>query len=59
MGGLVVLPVMILLLGQISGALFQGPSLMLALGTAMWSVALGVLRLGFTTFRRTSLISRV
>lgn len=58
-GGLVVLPVVVLLLGQISGALFLGPALMLGLGAALWLLALGVLRIGFGTFRRTSLISRV
>jgi ABC-type Na+ efflux pump permease subunit len=58
-GGLVVLPVVVLLLGQISGVLFFGPALALGFGAALWLLALGILRLGFATFRRTSLISRV
>ncbi|HYJ79916.1 MAG TPA: ABC transporter permease subunit [Longimicrobiaceae bacterium] len=58
-GGLVVLPVVVLLLGQVSGVLFLGPALALGLGAALWLLALGVLRVGFGTFRRTSLLSRV
>lgn len=58
-GGLVVIPVVILLLGQVSGVLFLGPALMLGMGGALWLLALGVLRVGFGTFRRTSLLSRV
>ena len=58
-GGLVVLPVVVLLLGQISGVLFFGPALALGLGAALWLLALGVLWVGFGTFRRDSLISRV
>ncbi len=58
-GGLVVLPVVVLLLGQVSGVLFFGPALALGLGAALWLLALGALRMGFGTFRRASLISRV
>ena len=58
-GGLVVLPVVALLLGQVSGVLFLGPALALALGAVLWLLALGLLWMGFGTFRRTSLISRV
>lgn len=58
-GGLVVIPVVVLLLGQISGVLFFGPALALGLGAALWGIALLVLRMGFRRFRRTELISRV
>jgi len=58
-GGLVVLPVVVLLLGQVSGVLFLGPALALGLGAALWLLAFVVLRAGFRTFRRSSLMSRV
>jgi type IV secretory pathway TrbD component len=49
----------VLMLGQLSGALFLGPALVSGLGLVLWVVALLVLRAGFRRFRRTSLISRV
>jgi ABC-2 type transport system permease protein len=58
-GGLVVLPVVVLMIGQITGVLFFGPSLVVVLGAVVWVVALVVLRVGFRRFRRTELITRV
>jgi ABC-type Na+ efflux pump permease subunit len=58
-GGLIVLPVVMLMLGQLSGVLFLGPALVSGLGLVLWVVALLVLRVGFRRFRRTALINRV
>lgn len=58
-GGLVVLPVAMLVLGQFSGVLFFGPALVLGLGGVLWAVALLVLRAGFRRFRRRVFVSRV
>jgi ABC-2 type transport system permease protein len=58
-GGLIVLPVVVLMLGQLSGVLFFGPALALGLGAVLWGLALLVLRAGFRRFRRTALIGRV
>jgi hypothetical protein len=57
-GGLVVLPVAMLVLGQFSGALFFGPTLVLGLGAVLWAVAILVLRSGFRRFRRSVFVSR-
>ena len=55
-GGLIVLPVVVLLLGQLSGVLFFGPALVLGLGAVLWGIALLVLCAGFRRFRRTALL---
>lgn len=58
-GGLVVLPVIVLVLGQLSGVLVFGPALVIVLGAVVWGVALAVLVIGFRRFRRTTLINRL
>lgn len=58
-GGFVVLPVVALIVGQVTGVLFFGPVTVLAVGALFWVAALVFLRAGFRTFRRTELIRRV
>lgn len=57
--GVLVLPVVALLLGQVSGVLVFGPAMVAVLGAVAWAAALLVLRAGVGHFRRTSLILRV
>jgi ABC-2 type transport system permease protein len=58
-GGLVVLPIAMMVLGQFTGAIFFGPTLVLVLGAVLWAVAILVLRTGFRHFRRSVFVSRV
>lgn len=58
-GGLIVLPVVVLMIGQITGVLYFGPLLVVLLGAVVWVLALVVLWIGFRRFRRTELITRV
>jgi ABC-2 type transport system permease protein len=56
LGGMVVLPVVLLMVAQLSGALFFDWPIALALGTVVWLVAATVLWLGFRSFRRERLL---
>jgi hypothetical protein len=57
-GGLVVLPVAMLVLGQFSGALFFRPTLVMGLGAVLWPFAILVSRTGLRRFRRCVFVSR-
>ncbi len=59
MGGMVVIPVVLLLFGQVSGLLIFGPLVVLVLGVVAWALALGVLNAGLGYFRRPELLNRV
>lgn len=59
MGGLVVLPIVALMLGQISGVLFLSPVFALALGAALWVVDGAVLYFGSRVFQRERLLSQL
>ena len=58
-GSLVVLPVILLLIGQVSGALLFDTGLVLALGAMVWLVAALVLRVAAGRFTREQLASRL
>lgn len=58
-GSLVVLPVLVLLLGQAVGVIYFSVWLTLALGAALWLISLGLLLYGKRTFRRSELIARL
>ncbi len=55
-GALVVLPLVLLLIAQFAGLLFLDALLVLAIGATLWLVALGILWLGYRTFRRERLL---
>jgi hypothetical protein len=55
-GGLVVLPLVLLLVGQLVGVLYLDLGVIAVLGALVWAVALGAIRLGYRTFRRESLL---
>jgi hypothetical protein len=57
LGGLVVLPLVALLIGQLTGALYLEVGLMVAIGAAVWVVAGLVLWAGYRAFRRERLLT--
>jgi ABC-2 type transport system permease protein len=56
LGGLIVLPVVLLLVAQLAGVLFFDWPIALMLGALVWLVAVVVLWLGFRSFRRERLL---
>lgn len=59
LGGLVVLPVLLLLFGQIGGVIFFSVPFVLLVGLILWLVALAVLWFGARIFTRSELFSRL
>lgn len=59
MGGMVVLPVIFLVVGQASGVMYLGLGLVLLLGLVLWIVDAALLWVGAKTFRRGELMARV
>ncbi|HEY7591432.1 MAG TPA: ABC transporter permease subunit [Candidatus Limnocylindrales bacterium] len=55
-GALVVLPLVLLLVGQITGVLYLDIPFIVALGAVLWAIALATVRLGYRSFRRESLL---
>ncbi len=56
LGGLVVLPLVALLIGQLGGVLYLGPLAVLLLGIGVWAVAAFAIVAGFRAFRRERLL---
>lgn len=56
LGGLVVLPLVLLLVGQLTGALYLDLPVIVVLGGAVWAAAAAVLHVGYGTFRRERLL---
>jgi hypothetical protein len=59
LGGLVVLPVLLLVFGQVGGILFFSVPVVLLIGLILWLVDLAVLWFGARTFTRSNLLSRL
>ena len=59
MGGIVVLPVVALVIGQVSGLIFLSPLFTFILGLAIWLVDAAVLYFGARLFRREKLLSQL
>jgi ABC-type transport system involved in multi-copper enzyme maturation permease subunit len=59
LGGLLVLPLVALIVGQIKGIVLLGPTVMLVLGAVVWLIDAVLLRYGVRSFRRTRLVSRL
>jgi ABC-2 type transport system permease protein len=59
LGGLVVLPIVALMVGQMAGAVFLGPLLVFVLGIMVWAVAVVVIVAGARRFRRGEVLARV
>jgi ABC-2 type transport system permease protein len=56
LGGLVVLPLVLLLVGQLTGVLYLDLPVIALLGAIVWAIALGAIRLGYRSFRRERLL---
>lgn len=59
LGGLVVLPVILLVAGQVTGALFLHLGTVLLLGAVLWTLDAALLWFGGRTFKRGELVSRL
>lgn len=59
LGGVVVLPVVLLVIGQATGVMYFGPSLVAMLGLILWLVDAGLLWAGVRLFRRAELIAQL
>jgi ABC-type transport system involved in multi-copper enzyme maturation permease subunit len=59
MGGMVVVPVLILVFGQISGVMYFNVWVVLLLGLVLWGVDIGLIAFGSRAFRRGQLIARL
>jgi ABC-type Na+ efflux pump permease subunit len=57
--GVLVLPVVVLMIGQVSGLFFLGIELMLGIGLLVWIIGLWLVWVGAKTFARGELIARV
>lgn len=58
-GSLIVIPVMGLIIGQLSGALYLSLFMVFVMGLALWLIDAGLLWFGQRTFRRSVLIARL
>ena len=56
LGGLVILPLVILLLGQLTGVLYLDEVAVILLAGLVWLVAGGTLAVGYRSFRRERLL---
>lgn len=59
LGGLIVLPLLLLLIGQLSGAVYLSPLVVLALGGLLWAVTLALVFYGERSFQRSALMARL
>src|SRR5690606_9512335 len=59
LGGVVVLPLVLLLVGQAAGAVFLSTKVVVLLGAALWLIDLVLVLAGLRRFRRDAILSRV
>jgi ABC-2 type transport system permease protein len=59
LGGMVVLPIVLLVLGQATGVMYFDVGLVILLGVVLWIIAAGLLWLGIRLFRRSELIAQL
>ena len=57
-GGVLVIPIIVLVVGQVRGSMLLGPRMLAIVGAIVWLVSAAVLAHGARQFRRTKLISR-
>lgn len=58
-GGVVVLPIVLLVVGQATGVLYFGVGLVAALGAALWAIDAALIWFGVRTFQRSEIIARL
>jgi hypothetical protein len=59
LGGLVVLPVIFLIIGQISGVMYFSLGVVLSVGMLVWLIDIGLLWLASKNFRRGELMTKL
>jgi ABC-type Na+ efflux pump permease subunit len=59
MGSLVVLPILLLLFGQMAGVIFLSPAFVLVVGLVIWLLDFGLLWIGARSFARSKLLARL
>lgn len=59
LGGMVVLPILLLLFGQLGGIVYFSPIVVFVVGLILWLVTLGLMYFGAKTFRRGELMARL
>jgi len=59
LGGVFVLPVIALVVGEGRGAILLGPVMAVAIGLLVWAIAAALLLFGVKRFKRTSLVSKL
>ena len=59
LGGMVVLPVILLLFGQLGGVVYFSPIVVLIVGAVLWLLTLVLIWYGARSFKRGELIARV
>jgi ABC-2 type transport system permease protein len=58
-GGMIVLPILLLVFGQISGVMYFSVWMVLLLGLVLWAIDIALIWFGSQTFRRGRLIARL
>jgi ABC-2 type transport system permease protein len=58
LGGLVVLPIVLLIVAQLAGAIYFHPIVVVGLGAVLWIVDAFLFRLGASTFSRERMVLR-
>jgi ABC-type Na+ efflux pump permease subunit len=59
LGGMVVIPLVLLLFGQLGGLVYFSPLVVIGVGAVIWLLALGLIAYGARTFERGALIARL
>jgi ABC-2 type transport system permease protein len=59
LGGLFVLPVIALVVGEVRGAILLGPWMAVVIGLLVWAIAATLLAFGVKRFRRTTLVAKL
>ncbi len=59
LGGLVVIPLILLLLGQLGGVVYFGPLMVFVIGSVLWALAFALMWYGARTFERSALMTRL
>ncbi len=59
LGGLIVIPVVLLLFGQLGGILYFSPFIVILIGLLIWLPTIGLIWFGAKTFKRGELIARL
>jgi uncharacterized membrane protein len=59
LGSMVVIPLVLLLFGQLGGIVYFSPLVVMAIGALLWACTLALVWVGARTFKRGELIARL